>query len=168
MKRDTHLLTWSSSSDLPKVYNNRIENCGVDDFVLDGGGKNGEGIYLGKAGGPPSPQVEPPMASLARINTRRRPIVRLCVILPTIFPCRSSLRSPTPEMAVVIVCRSLTRRVPLDAYLDIVSWPYRAVQDWLAAPWERARGQSERPSRESRAFVARHRPRAHLPRPHLR
>ena len=33
-----------------KVYNNFITNCGVNDFVLNpnDGGKNGEGIYLGR------------------------------------------------------------------------------------------------------------------------
>ncbi|CAN0045311.1 unnamed protein product, partial [Ectocarpus fasciculatus] len=30
-----------------QVYNNRITNCGTHDFVMDGGSKNGEGIYLG-------------------------------------------------------------------------------------------------------------------------
>lgn len=31
-----------------QVYNNRITDCGVHDYVLNGGSKNGEGIYLGK------------------------------------------------------------------------------------------------------------------------
>ncbi|CAM9692535.1 unnamed protein product, partial [Laminaria digitata] len=30
-----------------QVYNTRVTNCGVHDFVLDGTAKNGEGIYLG-------------------------------------------------------------------------------------------------------------------------
>lgn len=32
-----------------EVVNNLIENCGVEDFKFDGGGKNGEGIYIGTA-----------------------------------------------------------------------------------------------------------------------
>lgn len=32
-----------------EIVNNVIENCGVEDFKFDGGGKNGEGIYIGTA-----------------------------------------------------------------------------------------------------------------------
>lgn len=32
-----------------EVVDNTIRNCGVYDFVFDGGGKNGEGVYIGTA-----------------------------------------------------------------------------------------------------------------------
>ncbi|MDO8498933.1 MAG: DUF1565 domain-containing protein [bacterium] len=32
-----------------EVSHNNIQNCGVDDFLFNGGGKNGEGIYIGTA-----------------------------------------------------------------------------------------------------------------------
>ena len=31
-----------------QVYNTRVTDCGVHDFVLDGTAKNGEGIYVGE------------------------------------------------------------------------------------------------------------------------
>lgn len=30
------------------MYNTRVTNCGVHDFVLEGTAKNGEGIYVGE------------------------------------------------------------------------------------------------------------------------
>ncbi len=32
-----------------EIANSTIQNCGVYDFVFDGGGKNGEGVYIGTA-----------------------------------------------------------------------------------------------------------------------
>lgn len=32
-----------------EIAGNTIENCGIEDFRFDGGGKNGEGIYIGTA-----------------------------------------------------------------------------------------------------------------------
>ncbi len=32
-----------------EIAHNHIKNCGIDDFRFDGGGKNGEGIYIGTA-----------------------------------------------------------------------------------------------------------------------
>lgn len=40
-------LKYHSSANV--IEKNRIEHCGIEDFTLKGGGKNGEGVYIGTA-----------------------------------------------------------------------------------------------------------------------
>lgn len=53
--------------------NNRVENCGLADFVQGGGGKNGEGIYLGTApeqlAKNPTPETDQTSYNVVRSNT---------------------------------------------------------------------------------------------------
>lgn len=64
-------LKYQSSNNL--FERNRVENCGLDDFVRDGGGKNGEGIYIGTAPEQleknPSPEMDNSHTNLVRNNT---------------------------------------------------------------------------------------------------
>lgn len=64
-------LKYQSSNNL--ITNNRVENCGLDDFMHDGGGKNGEGIYIGTApeqlSRNPSPEPDNSHTNLVRNNT---------------------------------------------------------------------------------------------------
>ncbi len=52
---------------------NRVENCGIADFVQGGGGKNGEGIYLGTApeqlNKNPTPETDQTSFNVVRSNT---------------------------------------------------------------------------------------------------
>lgn len=48
------------------ISDNTITNCGVNDFKFGGGGKNGEGIYLGTAPeqqGRTAPRTRPPTSA---------------------------------------------------------------------------------------------------------
>lgn len=64
-------LKYHSSANV--IEKNRIEHCGIEDFTLKGGGKNGEGVYIGTApeqlNRNPTPESDGSDANIVANNT---------------------------------------------------------------------------------------------------